>query len=81
MKDVIANSELTGGALGNGTASKALYYYKDEKMRNIPILRGEGDIYLSITNKEILKKIQTNFPKSENNLFVLVDGHEFYLGS
>lgn len=61
---------------------EALYYYKDARDRNIPILHevGSKEVILSnIQDKMILEKIQKDFPQTRGNLFVLIERTEFFL--
>lgn len=57
-------------------------YYKDDQGNRIPILVDSGvrktSLQTYITDSYV-KKIQSEFPKSKNNLYVLIDGVEFKL--
>ncbi|MDZ5606365.1 hypothetical protein U2I54_04400 [Bacillus pseudomycoides] len=55
-----------------------IYYYKEEEI-NIPILTGKSSGFECVLCKEEINKITEMFPKAKNNLYVLIDGHEFKL--
>ncbi|MDC2863780.1 hypothetical protein [Bacillus sp. BP-3] len=55
-----------------------IYYYKDDKT-NIPILTSTSSDLHSVLCREEIDGIIEMFPKTKNNLYVLIDGHEFKL--
>ncbi|ANY29968.1 MULTISPECIES: hypothetical protein [Bacillus cereus group] len=59
-------------------AKSLIYYYKENKT-NMPILTGSSSNFECILYKEEINKITEMFPRAKNNLYVLIDGHEFKL--
>lgn len=58
-----------------------VYFFKKEG-ENVPIKCGSSEDYrfLLLTNTKI-EQITNRFPESKNNLFALVEGTEFKVGS
>lgn len=57
-----------------------LYFYKNLSGNNCPVIYETGSresIYSSLINGSLKERVQKDFPKTENNLFALVDGVEF----
>lgn len=55
-----------------------IYFYK-ENGENHPVLVSEGNNIRSILSAKHREQIQSKFPKTENNLYVLIHGVEFRL--
>ncbi|MED2985506.1 hypothetical protein P4311_29855 [Bacillus thuringiensis] len=59
--------------------TKSIIYSYKEEGTNIPILTGSSSNFDFVLCKEEINKIIEMFPRTKNNLYVLIDGHEFKL--
>lgn len=56
-----------------------VFFYKDENQERRPIIYGPSEDYKSLVDKKFIDKIEIDFPKAKDNLFVVTEGIEYRL--